>query len=182
LHPLFVPRFLLFVEPALALLVAMAIVKLRRVAAATVLVVVVALNASALRTHFTTAKPDWRDATRYMAQNSRPDDAVVFFLPLGRMPFAYYCERQHACSGLQTIFPAHGAGITRRDFEGVLRVAQDAVAQQAGRYSCIWLVISEGTSSADAAALQTQIGSDKHLVETREFSGVTIDLFSAQER
>jgi mannosyltransferase len=96
IRPLFTARYLIFVLPALLLLLALgltAIAARSRLLAALLLGAVLALNGRGLWQQATTPiKADFRAATRYVAGNLQGDDLILFQIPYGRYSFDYYYQ------------------------------------------------------------------------------------------
>lgn len=93
IHPVFVPRFLIFAIPFLTITAIFGFASLRvqweALAFVSVLVaMLVAGNQSA-------PKGDWRSMTRYLC--SRPEQAVAFWPPMQRLPYWYYSRSNSVC-------------------------------------------------------------------------------------
>jgi len=93
-RPLFTVRYLVYVLPALALLVsagAEALTGRSRALAALLTVALLVVGALGLRAQATTPiKADMRSATRYVAAKLRQADLVLFQIPYARYSFQYY--------------------------------------------------------------------------------------------
>jgi len=93
-RPIFVPRFFIVSLPPLVLLAAAGISRIRpqpmlRVA---LLLVVVLAARGVIRYHRDFQQEDWRAATRYVLAEAQPGDGLIFYIPLGRLPFDYYAR------------------------------------------------------------------------------------------
>jgi mannosyltransferase len=91
-QPIFTPRNLLVSLPAVALLVAWAIMSSRvpPVAAWGVVAVLIVLRAVVLIPSYGTSPENWRAATAYVTHAAQPGDCVAFYPLDGSMPFNYY--------------------------------------------------------------------------------------------
>lgn len=93
IHPLFVPRFLIFAIPFLTITAVAGFANLRiqlgALALASLLVaMLIAGNRSA-------AKGDWKSMTQYLC--SQPRQAVAFWPPVQRLPYWYYSRSNSVC-------------------------------------------------------------------------------------
>jgi mannosyltransferase len=105
--PIFISRYLIVSLPALVLLAAAGIVRLRlRVLGAIALAALLVLSARTLRYWYADyAKEDWRAATRLVLTRSHPGDGAVFYRPSRRVPFEYYLSRSKSGQPPLSIFP-----------------------------------------------------------------------------
>jgi len=94
-RPMLQARYLLECVPSAAVLAAAGIVQIRwRPALYGLAVAFIVLVLRQQYTWFwTPQKDDWRSATRYLAANARPGDAVAFFPPYAKFSFDYYTEQ-----------------------------------------------------------------------------------------
>ena len=92
--PLFVPRYFIFCLPALLLLVACGIARLRPVLMVPALGLVLVLSFSGTIGYYKKdvdiQRDDWRAATRYLLDHAQSGDALLFHVPMGRMPYEFY--------------------------------------------------------------------------------------------
>jgi mannosyltransferase len=101
--PIFVPRFLIFCLPALLLLVAVGISKLRPpvvswglFAAISVCSILGAVRY--YRRDFDMRRQDWRAVTTYVFNHAQPGDSIFFFERAGEEPFEYYSRLEKSTS------------------------------------------------------------------------------------
>lgn len=124
LLPAFQSRYLIISLPGLTLAAAAGIAQLRRrwvVAGLTAAMTWFALAGvrSYYRADFDLAREDWRDATRYVLDQSQPGDAVIFSESESRMPYEYYRGRNpRGGQAPRVLFPWHGERMIYRDFMG----------------------------------------------------------------
>src|SRR5579872_1380149 len=114
-RPVFLPRYLLPCVVPLVLLGAVGLARVRpRWVAAIVALVMLALSVRGTMAYyhadFDLAREDWRNATRFVLENARAGDGLLFHSAQARMPFEHYAEAQPARRDLQVIFPAYGKG------------------------------------------------------------------------
>lgn len=95
LRPLITPRYVLVSLPALALVASATVFALRNASLqAGLYTLVFGASLFGLASWYTAEpKPNWRAATQFVSESSSADDAVVFYPPWVRPPFAYYVDR-----------------------------------------------------------------------------------------
>ncbi|MBV9198058.1 MAG: glycosyltransferase family 39 protein [Solirubrobacterales bacterium] len=105
-QPLLLPRNLLIVLPAVALLLAVALTdpRLPRAAASGLFTVLIVLRAWPLIAAYGVSPEDWKSATAQIIDRARPGDCIAFYPSDARMAFAYYLPRGTGTGA--------GAGIT----------------------------------------------------------------------
>ncbi len=89
-QPIFLPRNLLIVLPAVAILLASAVTRWRPGWA--LLVAVIALRALQLAPAYGVSPEDWRAATAYLLNHAQAGDCVAFYPADGRNAFRYYAR------------------------------------------------------------------------------------------
>ena len=184
--PLFVPRYFIFCLPAVLLLAAYGVVRLRSVwltTPATLLLLALSLNATAgcYRHDVDIERDDWRSISQYLFDHAGPGDALLFHVPMGRMPYEFYRSLQPMTSAPVVLYPHHADHITFLDF-----VEKPDDAQLTGslaNYSRLWLVLTYAETPAgmpDARTLELThlLESAFSRLEQHEISGVKILLYS----
>jgi mannosyltransferase len=184
--PLFVPRYFIFCLPALLLLVACGIARLRTVALipalACVLVVSLQGTAAYYRQDLDIRRDDWRAAAHYLLDHAQPGDALLFHVPMGRMPYDFY----HSLSGPallapDVLYPRHGDRITFLDF---VEKPNDAELERLlPQHSRAWLVLTyartqSGSRDERSIELTSLLENIYPNVEANGFRGVEILLYS----
>lgn len=92
--PIFLDRYLIVCIPAVALVSATALARLRfRVVAACALIVVVIGSLVAVGRNYGGDRTNWRDAIAYFAANATSSDGVVVCPARARLPVTYYVTR-----------------------------------------------------------------------------------------
>jgi mannosyltransferase len=185
-RPLFLPRYFILCLPALLLLAAAGLARMRQpwiVALATLLFVVLSIQgtASYYRRDFEdTDREDWRAATQYVLANARPGDAILFHVPMGRMPYEYYLSLQNTISkNPMVLYPNHGDQIDFRDF--VEKPSYEQLEPSLPNFQRVWLVLSHaGPSGQDdtSMTLERLIAGTHHRVDPHDFSGLEVVLYS----
>ena len=185
-RPLFLPRYFFFCLPALVLLAASGLARLRSAwLLAPTLLFFFALSlrgtASYYQQDFDLQRDDWRAASHYLLTNARPGDALVFHIAMGRMPYEYY----HSLLGTApsdpvVLYPHHADRITFLDF--VEKPDYSQLERSLPQYQRVWLVLSQVESSsgpdAVASSLESLLGSDSAGAEQRNFPGLHVLLYS----
>jgi mannosyltransferase len=185
-RPLFLPRYFFFCLPALLLLAASGLARLRAawmLAPALLLFLALSLRgtASYYQQDFDLQREDWRAASHYLLTNARLSDAAMFHVPMGRMPYEYY----HSLLGTSlrdpvVLYPHHGDRITFLDF--VEKPDYTQLEHLTSQYQRVWLVLSQvgGPSGPDAVttALQSLLGPVYVNVEQHNYAGLEILLYS----
>jgi len=181
-RPLFVIRYLIVCVPALILLVAEGLGRIRsNVLLACAIVVVGALSLrgdiSYYRQDFDVQREDWREATKFLLKNSAPGDTLVFHIPMARMPYEYYRSFQAASSGPEILYPNHGDSITFLDF--VEKPNYSSLERALPQHPRVWLVLShaEAPTGIDSTgtALADLIAANK-IVKQRVYFNAGLDI------
>jgi hypothetical protein len=141
-RPIFTDRYLIWVQPAFYLAVALgvyALWKWFRPLAAIALVALIVMNGMGVVTQTTTPfKSDFRSAAQTIAQQIQPGDLVVFQIPHVQHTFDYYFRQPYqAMSGPYTNY--RDANGYQNSDEAVLTQIGSTFADQ----RTVWLVASE---------------------------------------
>jgi len=184
--PLFVPRYFIFCLPALLLLVARGVTRLRSTALivpALLFVLILSLRGTVgyYKLDIDIQRDDWREATYYLLNHARPGDALLFHVPMGRMPYEFY----HSAVGPAPVvlYPRHGDRLTFLDFvEKPNDVELERLLPQHPR---AWLVLTyaetqSGLPDARTIELSKLLGNTYSTVEQHEFPGIEILLYSSK--
>jgi len=187
-RPLFVPRYFFLCLPALCLLAANGLTRLKTPLLAPALVLFIGLSLrgdlSYYRNDFDIKRDDWRAATEYLRVTASANDAIMFHVAMARMPYEYYKSLDRDVSTFpEVVYPNHGSGITFRDF--VERPDYDHVAQELSRHTRVWLVVAHATNGttmdATASALARLAAHDRVLERDNSFGvGLGILLFEPE--
>ena len=184
--PLFVARYFIFCLPALLLLVACGIARLRPVLMAPALLLVLVLSFSGTNGYYKTdvdiQRDEWRAATRYLLEHAQSGDALLFHVPMGRMPYEFY----HSVLGDTSttpivLYPHHGGRVTFLDF---VEKPDDAQLEHSiPEHPRAWLVLTyaetqSGLPDARSIELTNLLGKFYPVVVQRDFPGIKILLYS----
>lgn len=142
-RPIFTDRYLIWVQPAFYLAVALGVYALWewiKPLAVIVLAALLVVNSAGVITQATTPfKSDFRSASQAIGREIQPGDLVVFQIPHVQHTFDYYFRRPYqAMSGPYTNFPGDINGYQSSD-ETVLAQIQPMFANQ----HTVWLISSE---------------------------------------
>ena len=153
-------RYLSFLTPALAIVVARGIMILRdrRFLIAGV-VVVVALQAIGLRRWYNDLdlrKEDWRAAVAQVEREGRPGDAVVLYNADSIMLFRYYDRTTHAAEGPTLDFPPESFNPFPLNTNPHL-VKRDRLAEVGATHDRVWYLVPNDWASDAPPPEATQI-------------------------
>jgi mannosyltransferase len=187
IKPLFVPRYFVFCLPALLLLVACGVTRLRPawlMGPAVLFLCVLSLRGTlgSYKHDLDIQRDDWRSATRYVLDNSRPGDALLFHVPMGRMPYEFYHSVLNPASAAPAmLYPYHGDHLTFLDF--VEKPNDAEIERSFPQHPRAWLVLTyaetqSGLPDARSRELTGLLGSFYPAVERREFPGIEILLYT----
>jgi len=188
--PLFVPRYFIFCLPALLLLVACGVARLRSAwltVPAVLLLLVLSFRGTAgcYQRDLDIERDDWRAITQYLLNHSQPGDALLFHVPMGRMPYEFYRSLRPLTPAPDVLYPHHAGSITFLDF--VEKPNHLELASLLPLHGRTWLVLTYaktplGQPDARTAELRQLLQPPYTLVEQHDISGVTILLFSRDAR
>jgi len=186
LKPLFVPRYFIFSLPALLLLAACGITRLRRAALmvpALLLLLILSLRgtASYYKQDLDIQRDDWRAATHYLLNYAQPGDALLFHVPMGRMPYEFNHSAAPASAAPMVLYPRHGDRLTFLDF---VEKPNDADLERLlSQHPRTWLVLKyaetqAGLPDSRTIELTKLLHNTYSTVERHDFSGIEILLYS----
>jgi hypothetical protein len=185
-RPLFLPRYFIVCLPPLLLLAAAGLSSIRsswlQIPA---LLAVLLLSWQGTRAYyhedFDLQREDWRSASEFLLTHSRRDDALMFHVAMGRMPYEYYHSlRGVSASDPAVLYPNHGDRISFLDF--VEKPDYRELASEVAAHPRIWLVLSHASDSSGldrtALSLRNTLEDDAYQeASTRDFGGLEIDLY-----
>jgi 4-amino-4-deoxy-L-arabinose transferase-like glycosyltransferase len=190
-RPLYTARYLIFVLPALLLLLAagvMAIACRSRLLAGLLLGALLVANGWGLWLQATTPlKADFRGATAYLTHRKSHDDLILFQIPYGRYSYEYYARQRPGMplkGGAYRIFlPSVGGnggasyrwaeGLYTNDGMGPSEVDRHMSEITAGSQS-VWLVATEVEMWDERGLVQGWLDEHATLMEEAEFVRVTV--------
>jgi hypothetical protein len=185
-RPAFLPRYFIFSLPALLLLAASGLARIRaRWLFGALLLLFLGMSLRGVvafyRERATSSDENWRAASQYLLANSRPGDALVFHIAPGRMPYEYYRGLQTApAAGPDVLYPHHGSQITFLDFVEKPNYAQ--LGPEIPQRQRVWLVFYDATNPSGldktASALLTMISTAEPIAGHQDFGGIQVVLRS----
>ena len=185
--PLFVPRYFIFCLPALLLLAACGLTRLRSnwlLAPAVSLMLILSLRGTAAyyNQDIDIQRDDWRDASKYLLSHAEPGDALLFHVPMGRMPYEFYVSVLGSPSSAPLVlYPHHDDRITSLDF---VEKPNDAELQRLlPPHKRAWLVLTyaetqSGQPDARMIELSKILGNVYPTVEQHDVTGIHIETYS----
>ena len=188
--PLFVLRYFISSLPALLLLAACGLARLRRPvmilpAFLFLLVFSVRGTISGYQQDIDIQRDNWRDTTRYLRERAQPGDALMFHVPMGRMPYEFY----HSLSAPVTaspvvLYPHHADHITFLDF--VEKPDYPQLERLLPQHQRVWLVLNHaqtatGLPDTRSLELSQMLGGFYPTAQRSSFPGVEIILYSREE-
>jgi hypothetical protein len=186
--PLFVPRYFIFCLPALLLLVAAGIARLRLLWLRTaVVILLLALSfrgaAGYYKRDLDIQRDDWRAVSRYLLSKAQPGDALLFHVPMGRMPYEFYHSLLKPPSASPVVLYPHHAD-DRLTFLDFVEKPNDAeIEQRLTEHLRVWLVLTyaetqSGLPDSRSLELTTLLGKAYPVAERHDFSGIEILLYT----
>ncbi|HET7208747.1 MAG TPA: glycosyltransferase family 39 protein [Terriglobales bacterium] len=186
IKPFFLGRYFIFTLPALVLLAAAGIDRLRsRWLIGPALLLFLAWSLPPVyafyQKDFDIGREDFRTATAYILSHAQPGDAILFHQPIDRMPYEYYCSRIAANTYPRVIYPEHGEKLKYKDFYA--GHAADAFLETVPEsYRRVWVVLAYNTtpSGPDATTkfIDKLFGKQYANVERKSFTGIDVRLYS----
>jgi mannosyltransferase len=188
-RPLFLARYFVLCLPALNLLVAAGLARLRSLWLLTPALLFFAVlslrgTVSYYEHDFDLLRDNWADASQFLLSNAHPGDAIVFDIAMGRMPYEYYRSLLNPRSaGPAVLYPNHGAQITFLDFVGKPDYAQ--LKHSISQYPRVWLVLSYVESPSglepNASSMVALLRAAYPGYEEYHFTGLDICRFAKSE-
>jgi mannosyltransferase len=176
--PIFFPRYLIVVLPALVTLAGIGIEGLRlRLLQVVAIIAIVGLALPPLLSYYRAdfkEGEDWRGAVAFVAAAARPEDGIVFLSRYGRRPFEYYLQRTPAEAHLHSLYPSEAWGAyvpALADQHGEWSTSS-AADRLKGGYERVWVILLWGgfdIPTEDATALEAELARDYRVVASRVF-------------
>lgn len=185
--PVFFPRYLIVILPALVLIIASGVARLKpRWAVVLVAFALIAFSAQAIRNnrdaYFEFGRDDWRSATQFVVSHSATDDAAIFLTAPGRAPFEYYREQVRS-NHPRVISPAHGADPSEIDYRDLEpEPLAETFQTLPENFPRVWLILAPYSpdSPLDRAAMYMRHWCETryHLAEETRFTGIDVLLYT----
>ncbi len=185
---MFVPRYFVFCLPALLLLVACGVARLSsawlRVPA---ILFLLALSLRGTTSYYKRdldiRRDDWRTASQYLLSQAQPGDALLFHVPMGRMPYEFYRSVLIPTSAPPVVlYPHHNDDhLTFLDF--VEKPNDSEIAGRLSGHPRAWLALvyaetEAGRPDAKSVELDGLLRNRFSSIERHDFPGVEILLYS----
>jgi mannosyltransferase len=184
-RPLFLGRYFVFCLPALVILAAAGLAKLRKswlvgVSLAAILLLSLQGTFSYYDREFDLERDRSDLATNYILDHAQPGDAILFHIAEARVPYEFFKSIHAASQPPEIIYPRHGDQLDYRDFTG--KPTSDFVQSASTQHSRLWLVLmSNGTPGhpdATTLMLNQTLGESFPRVEQVLFPQVEVRLYS----
>jgi hypothetical protein len=131
-------------------------------------------------------------ATDFILDHTRPEDAVIFYLPATRLPYEFFRSLragQNTASpsftaqlGPEILFPRHGSGLDYRDFTG--KPSADFLRAAPPGHPRVWVMLMNNQPAGGTdptTGMITQIYSEAFPKVARwQFPRVEVRLYSQQ--
>ena len=186
-RPIFLARYLNPCLPALMLIVAAGILKLRQPVAVWILAAVISTlslagTVSYYRRDFDLDRDDWRAASAYVIENAGAGDGVFFYQGFGRLPFEFYRSLRKPVSR----WPAAFVGVNGGDWgyrDSLFSYAADMLQDAGPGSDRVWLVLDldtgeNGQPTPTSKIVRSVYGKGRHLIDEKRISKITILLFA----
>jgi mannosyltransferase len=190
-RPLFLGRYFIFCLPALVILAAAGLARLRGIWL--IGMTLAAMLLLSLHGAFSYYDHDFdldRDgseaAANYVLDHARPGDVILFHIAETRVPYEFFkwlrASRSptHIAAGPEIIYPRHGDQLDYRDFTG--KPTSEFVQSLASHQSRMWLVLmsnaSLGRPDATTLMLNQILGESFPRVDCVQFPQVEVRVFS----
>ena len=196
-RPVFLPRYLIFILPALIVLMAAGLARLRRAwLLGPVLAVVLLLNAGGIRYvyghDFDTERDASGEATNFILDHAQPGDGIILHIAGTRAAYEFFrslragentaSARYSGHLGPEIIFPRHGEGMDYRDFTG--KPAPEIVSGAGSTHRRVWVMLMNngpaGNPDPTTYMLIDHLRRDFANVEVWDFARVEVRLYSRQ--
>jgi mannosyltransferase len=190
-RPLFLGRYFIFCLPALVILAAAGLAKLRPawiLAVALAVMLLLSLQGTfSYYDHDFDLERDASDAaTNYVLDRAQPGDVILFHIAEARVPYEFFkafragAPSSGAPGGPEIIYPRHSERLDYRDFTG--KPSDEFVRSLAGHYSRVWVVLvsneTAGHPDASTLMLDQDLANSFARVERAIFQRVEVRLYS----
>jgi mannosyltransferase len=185
LRPMFVSRYFVACLPALVLLAAAGMARLRPgwvIVPAMLLIAVPSLRgtASFYQHDFDLDRDDYRTASRYIFEHALPGDVLIFHIAMGRMPYEFYRSLRTDRPAPAVLYPGRGDRLGYRDFLG--KPSAQFLESVPAQYPRVWIVLKDngGPKGPDPTTqvIDQLFGHAYSHVDEENFPGVEVRLYS----
>jgi mannosyltransferase len=194
LRPVFLPRFLIFCQPALIVLAAAGIARLRKIwLIAPALAVLILLSLQGIFFVYGHDYDNQRDgsgeAVNFILNNSQPGDAILFHVAEARVPYEFFrslragentaSPKFSRALGPDILYPRFAAGLDYSDFKA--KPIPEILRSEFPSYSRVWVMFmyNQGGGAGRITAMLTRmIAQSFPHTECRDFPGVELCLYT----
>ena len=196
-RPVFLGRYMIFCLPALLILVAAGLARLRQawllgVALSAILLLGLQGVFFVYGHDFDNERDASGAASDFILDHSQPGDAVVFHIAATRVPYEFFRSLRAGKNtaspsftgqvGPEIIFPQHGAGLNYRDFTG--KPAADLLRAVGRGHSRVWVMLmnngSEENPDPTTAMLTKVLLESFPRMDRWQFTKVEVRMYSKQ--
>lgn len=144
IHPVFLARYFILCLPPFLLLASAGILRARRSwLMAVILAIFAALSIRGTlayyKADFDLTRDDYRAASNYVLQNSRPGDGILFHIAMGRMPYEYYRSLSINTTSPAVIYPSGEDRVAYRDY--LRKPSPEFLETVPQNYKRVWVVL-----------------------------------------
>jgi mannosyltransferase len=194
-RPVFLPRYMIFCLPALLILVAAGLERIRQPwLLAAVLAVILLFSLQGVFFVYVHDYDNDRDAagaaTDFVLDHTQSGDAILFYIPATRLPYEFFRSQragQNTASpnfttsfSPEIIFPSHGPGLDYRDFTG--KPMADFLHTAPATHARVWVMLMNNQppwSTDPTTAMLTQtLSAQFPNVKRWQFPKVELRLYS----
>lgn len=198
LRPVFLPRFMIFCQPALVILVAAGIARLQRIwLIAPVFGLILMFALQGIYFVYGHDYDDQRDgsgeAVNYILDHTQTGDAILFHIAEARVPYEFFrssragentaSPKSTSRLGPDILFPHFGPGIDYSDFKA--KPIPEILRSELPNYSRVWVMFmyNLGGGAGRTTAMLTRLLSPEFpRAECRELSKVQVCLYSRESK
>ena len=195
-RPVFLDRYMIFCLPALLILVAAGLARLRQVwMLGAALVVILLLSAQGVLFVYGNDFDNERDAsgaaTNFILDHAQPGDGVVFYIPATRAAYEFFRSLragQNTASpdftepfGPEILFPHHAPGLDYRDFTG--KPTHEFLQTIGSTHPRVWIMLmNNGGANPDPTTVMilSSLAGSFAKIQTWNFAKVDVRLYSKQ--
>jgi hypothetical protein len=196
-RPVFLPRYMIFCIPALVILSAAGLARIRPIWLSGVLAALLLLFSARavpfVYSHdFDTERDGSGAATNFILDHTQPGDAVIFHIAETRIPYEFFRSLRAGTNtasprfrqdiGPQILFPNHGPGLDYRDFTG--KPTEEYSRAEAARHERVWLMLMNNGAPANpdptTIMLSRTLSQSLPKVERWQFPRVEVRLYTRQ--
>jgi mannosyltransferase len=192
-RPVFLGRYLIFCLPALIILAAAGLARVRKawmlgVCLAALLLLSLQGTLSYYDHDFDLERDGSEAATNYIYDHAQPGDAILFHIAEGRVPYEFFSSLREArdsrggTAGPVILFPRHGDRLDYRDVTG--KPSSEFLHAVPGQYARLWVVLMSngdpGHPDATTLMIEQMLGESLPRVEQVQFPRVEVRLYCKQ--